>query len=68
MFYFYNLGGLAAPGVVPLSTTRLLVAPPLVPVARGTLPLLRRGPAPTAADQLAALLPACPLTPAWEQS
>lgn len=68
VFLFFYLDALAAPGVGPLCTTRLLVAPPLVPVASGIL--LQRGPASTAAGQLAAPLPppACHLTPVWEQS
>lgn len=63
------LAALAAPGVAPRCTTRLLVAPPLVPVARDILPLLQRGPAPTAVGQRAAPPPpACHSTPAWEQN
>lgn len=38
--YLFYLDALAAPGVAPLRTTHLLVAPPLVPVTRGILPLL----------------------------
>lgn len=64
------LDALAAPGAAPPCTTRLLAAPPLVPVTRGILLPLQRRPAPTAAGQLAALLPplACRQPPAWEQS
>lgn len=68
--YLFYLDALAAPGVAPLCTTHPLVAPPLVPVTRGILPLVEWVAAPTAAGQLAAphLPPACHLTPAWVQS
>lgn len=38
--YLFYLDALAVPGVAPLCTTLLLVAPPLGPVARGILPLV----------------------------
>lgn len=68
--YLFYLDGPAVPGVAPLCTTLLLVAPPLGPVVRGILPPVLLVAAPTAAGQLAAPLPplVCHLTPALEQS